>query len=47
MLFAMGDASSMRVALISELAKGALLRFMQAPRSSLIGHPMFDKQNTK
>jgi hypothetical protein len=33
---------TMRVALLSDLARGALLEFLQAPRSSLIGHPMVD-----
>jgi hypothetical protein len=37
------EPGSMRVALLSDLARGALLRFLQAPRSSLIGHPMFDQ----
>jgi len=38
-----GDSMDMRVALLSELARGALLRFLQAPRSSLIGNPKFDE----
>jgi hypothetical protein len=37
------DSNTMRVALLSDLARGALLRFLQAPRSSLIGHPMFQQ----
>jgi hypothetical protein len=36
------DVSAMRAALLSDLARGAILAFLQAPRSSLIGHPMFD-----
>ena len=46
MLPVMSDSGTMRVALLSDLARGALLAFLQAPRSSLIGHPMFEQQNT-
>jgi hypothetical protein len=42
MLSAFMDSGSMRVALLSDLARGALLKFLQAPQSSLIGHPMFE-----
>jgi hypothetical protein len=35
----------MRVALLSDLAHGAILNFLQAPRSSLIGDPKFEKNN--
>ena len=42
MLSAFADPGSMRVALLSDLARGALLKFLQAPRSSLVGHPMFE-----
>ena len=35
-------SGSLRVALLSDLARAVLLAFLQAPRSSLIGHPMFD-----
>jgi len=43
MLSILADPGRMRVALLSDLARGALLRFLQAPRSSLIGHPMFEQ----
>jgi hypothetical protein len=43
MLSMFADSGSMRTALLSDLACGALLQFLQAPRSSLIGHPMFDQ----
>jgi hypothetical protein len=43
MLSMFADSGSMRTALLSDLARGALLKFLQAPRSSLIGHPMFDQ----
>jgi hypothetical protein len=43
MLSMFADSGSMRTALLSDLARGALLQFLQAPRSSLIGHPMFDQ----
>jgi len=33
---------SLKVALLSDLARGAILSFLQAPWSSLIGHPMFE-----
>jgi hypothetical protein len=36
------NAGNMRVALLSDFARGALLAFIQAPRSSLIGHPGFN-----
>lgn len=42
LLTILADPGSMRVALLSDLARGTLLKFLQAPRSSLIGHPMFD-----
>jgi hypothetical protein len=42
MLSMLGEPGTMRVALLSDLARGALLAFLQAPRSSLIGHPIFD-----
>ena len=35
------DPGSIRVALLSDLARGAILNFLQAPRSSLIGCPSF------
>jgi hypothetical protein len=37
------EPGNMRVALLSDLARGALLRFLQAPGSSLIGHPIFEQ----
>lgn len=40
------ESGSMRIALLSDLVRGALLRFLQAPRSSLIGHPLFNQQPT-
>ncbi|WP_069167882.1 hypothetical protein [Nocardia altamirensis] len=39
----LGTPSSMRVALLSDLARAAVLSFIRAPRSSVIGHPMFDQ----
>lgn len=42
MLSILAEPGTMRVALLSDLARGALLAFLQAPRSSLIGHPIFD-----
>ena len=41
-LFQLADAGGMRVALLSDLARGALLAYLLAPRSSLIGHPLID-----
>lgn len=35
----LGSTESMRVALLSDLARAAILTFLQAPRSSVIGHP--------
>lgn len=35
------DPGSIRVALLSDLARGAILNFLQTPRSSLIGCPSF------
>lgn len=37
----LADPSSIRVALLSDLARGAILNFLQSPRSSLIGCPSF------
>ena len=42
MMTGMAGAPMMRVALISDLARAALLAFIQAPRSSLVGHPAID-----
>jgi hypothetical protein len=39
----LSSSGSLRVALLSNLARGALLSYLQAPRSFLIGHPMFDQ----
>jgi hypothetical protein len=39
---ALGHASSMRNALMSDLYLGAMLQFLQAPRSFLWGHPGVD-----
>jgi hypothetical protein len=36
---------SMRVALLSDLARAAILSYIQSPRSSLIGHPTIDPPN--
>jgi hypothetical protein len=41
-LVMLDQPESMRVAIMSDLARAALLAFLQAPRSFLIGHPMFD-----
>lgn len=38
----LSEPGTVRVALLSDLARGALLRFIQAPRSSLIGHPLLE-----
>ena len=43
MLSLLTEPGSIRVALLSDLARAALLMFLQAPRSSLIGHPMFEQ----
>jgi hypothetical protein len=37
----LADPGSIRVALLSDLARGAILNFLQSPRSSLIGCPSF------
>ena len=37
---------SMRVALLSDLARGAILNYLTSPRSSLIGHPAYVGSNT-
>jgi hypothetical protein len=42
MLLALGSSENMRVALLSDLARAAILGFLQAPRSFLIGHPLLD-----
>lgn len=39
----MDDAGSMRLAILSDLSRAALLKFLEAPRSSLIGHPAFEE----
>lgn len=46
MLSMLAEPGNMRVALLSDLAIGALLAFLQAPRSSLIGHPMYEQNTT-
>jgi hypothetical protein len=38
---ALASPGSMRVALLSDLARGAILNYLRSPRSSLIGHPSF------
>jgi hypothetical protein len=43
MMTIMTEPGNMRMALLSDLARDALLSFLQAPRSSLIGHPMFEQ----
>lgn len=43
-IFDMASGGSMRVALLSDLAQAALLSFLQAPRSFVIGNPAFDPQ---
>jgi hypothetical protein len=40
-LLMLGDPGAMRVALVSDLVRAALLAFMQSPRSFLTGHPAF------
>lgn len=35
------DSSGMRVALLDDLARGALLAYLESPRSSTVGHPMY------
>jgi hypothetical protein len=40
-----GGAETMRVALLSDLTRSAILNFLTAPRSSLIGHPTVDPPN--
>jgi hypothetical protein len=47
LLSIMAEPGTMRVALLSDLARGAILAFLHAPRSSLIGHPMFDQETTE
>jgi hypothetical protein len=44
MMMQAASPGSLRVILLSELARDTLLSFLQAPRSYLIGHPMFDKE---
>jgi len=44
-LLMLGDPGSMRVALVSDLVRAALLAFMQSPRSFLIGHPAFGRES--
>ena len=41
-LLQLADAGGMRVALLSNLARSALLAYLVAPRSSLVGHPLID-----
>ncbi len=41
-LIVLASSESMRVALLSDLTRAALLAFLQAPRSSLVGHPVID-----
>jgi hypothetical protein len=42
MLGAFTEPGAMRLPFLSKLARAALLSFLEAPRSSLIGHPMFN-----
>jgi hypothetical protein len=42
MMSMFANPGNLRVGLLSDLARRALLNFLQAPRSSLIGHPMFN-----
>jgi hypothetical protein len=39
-----GETHGMRVALLSDLARAAILNFSQAPRSWLIGHTNLDRR---
>lgn len=41
-LLQLADAGGIRVALLSDLARSALLAYLVAPRSSLVGHPLID-----
>jgi hypothetical protein len=43
----LGDPATMRLALLSYLARAAILNFIQAPRSFLYGHPLFDGAETQ
>lgn len=45
-LIGFGDPGNMRVALLSDLARAAILSFIQAPRSFLTGHPTIDPPAT-
>jgi hypothetical protein len=38
----LGSTASIRVALLSDLARAAIMAFLQAPRSSIVGHPGVD-----
>lgn len=38
-IFVISGPDSMRVALLSDLARKAIIAFLQAPRSSVVGHP--------
>lgn len=40
----LGGESSIRIALISQLARSAILSFLRAPFSSLVGHPDIESQ---
>jgi hypothetical protein len=42
-LAALGSSESIRVALLSDLARAAVLAFLQAPQSFLTGHPALQK----
>jgi hypothetical protein len=37
----LAEPSRLRLVLLSDLARSAILAFLQAPRSSLVGHPGF------
>jgi hypothetical protein len=42
MMSMLESPGSLKIALLSDLARGTILSFLQAPWSSLIGHPMFE-----
>lgn len=41
-----GQPGSMRLAILSDLSRAAILSFLQAPRSFLLSHPMFTEPKT-
>jgi hypothetical protein len=43
-MLTMVSPGSLRVALMSDLARDSILAFLKSPRSSLIGHPLFEQE---